>query len=63
MKGKIAYIPQARTLEFHEFELPDVGPGAILAQVTRTNVCGVPAGGSSRGDGEVEPEGEHTSGG
>ena len=40
MKGKVAYIPQARTLEFHEFELPDVGPGAILAQVTRTNVCG-----------------------
>ena len=40
MKGKIAYIPQARTLEFHEFELPDVEPGAILAQVSRTNICG-----------------------
>jgi hypothetical protein len=40
MKGKIAYIPQARTIEFHEFDLPEVEPGAILAQVTRTNICG-----------------------
>ena len=40
MKGKIAYIPQARTIEFHEFDLPDVEPGAILAQVSRTNICG-----------------------
>ena len=40
MKGKVAYIPQARTLEFHEFDLPDVEPGAILAQVSRTNICG-----------------------
>ncbi len=40
MKGKVAYIPQARTIEFYEFDLPEVEPGAILAQVTRTNVCG-----------------------
>ncbi len=40
MKGKIAYIPQARTLEFHEFDLPEVEPGAILADVSRTNICG-----------------------
>ena len=40
MKGKIAYIPQARTIEFHEFDLPEVEPGAILAQVSRTNICG-----------------------
>ena len=40
MKGKIAFIPQARTIEFHEFDLPDVEPGAILAQVSRTNICG-----------------------
>ena len=40
MKGKIAYIPQARTIEFHEVDLPDVEPGAILAQVSRTNICG-----------------------
>ncbi len=40
MRGKVAYIPKARTLEFYEFDLPDVEPGAILARVTRTNVCG-----------------------
>src|SRR5262245_41659039 len=40
MKGKIAYIPQARTLEFHEFELPNVCSSDLLAQVTRTNICG-----------------------
>jgi len=40
MKGTVCYIPQARQIEFHEYEVPDVEPGAILAQVTRTNVCG-----------------------
>ncbi|MBI3301240.1 MAG: zinc-binding dehydrogenase [Deltaproteobacteria bacterium] len=40
MKGKVGYIPQARQIEFYEYEVPDVEPGAILAQVTRTNVCG-----------------------
>jgi D-arabinose 1-dehydrogenase-like Zn-dependent alcohol dehydrogenase len=40
MKGKIAYIPQARQIEFHEYDLPEVEPGAILAQVSRTNICG-----------------------
>jgi len=40
MKGKVAYIPQARQIEFYEYDLPDVEPGAILAQVSRTNICG-----------------------
>ncbi|MCS6926776.1 MAG: zinc-binding dehydrogenase [Candidatus Binatia bacterium] len=40
MKGKVAYIPQARQIEFYEYDLPEVEPGAILAQVVRTNVCG-----------------------
>ena len=40
MTGKVGYIPRAREIEFYEYGLPDVEPGAILAQVTRTNVCG-----------------------
>ena len=40
MTGKVGYIPRAREIEFYEYELPDVEPGAVLAQVTRTNVCG-----------------------
>jgi len=40
MNGKVGYIPQARQIEFYEYELPEVEAGAILTQVTRTNVCG-----------------------
>jgi len=40
MKGTVSFIPKARTIEFFEYDLPEVAPGAILAEVTRTNVCG-----------------------
>jgi D-arabinose 1-dehydrogenase-like Zn-dependent alcohol dehydrogenase len=40
MKGKIAFMPAAHTLEFHEYEVPAVEPGWTLLDVTQSNVCG-----------------------
>lgn len=40
MKGTVSFIPKARTIEFFEYDLPEVAEGAILAEVSRTNVCG-----------------------
>src|SRR5579883_2125992 len=40
MKGKIAFIPRPRTLEFFTCDVPDPEPGAIVLEVTQTNVCG-----------------------
>jgi D-arabinose 1-dehydrogenase-like Zn-dependent alcohol dehydrogenase len=40
MKGRIAFIPSAHTLEFHEYELPAPPAGGVLAEVVQTNVCG-----------------------
>lgn len=40
MKGKVAIMTEPMKLTFAEYELPEVGHGAILVQVTRTNVCG-----------------------
>ena len=40
MKGKIAFMPAAHTLEFHEYEVPPVEPGWMLLDVTQSNVCG-----------------------
>ncbi len=40
MKGKIAFMPGAHTLEFHEYEAPEPGPGWTLLDVTQSNVCG-----------------------
>jgi D-arabinose 1-dehydrogenase-like Zn-dependent alcohol dehydrogenase len=40
MKGKVAVMTEPMKLTFAEYDLPAVGPGAILVQVTRTNVCG-----------------------
>ncbi|HKD66286.1 MAG TPA: zinc-binding dehydrogenase [Candidatus Binataceae bacterium] len=40
MKGKIAFIPRAHTLEFHQYEVPAPEPDGLVAEVTQTNVCG-----------------------
>jgi D-arabinose 1-dehydrogenase-like Zn-dependent alcohol dehydrogenase len=40
MKGRVAYIPQAHQIEFHEYEVPAPAAGAVVASVTQTNVCG-----------------------
>lgn len=40
MKGKVAVMTEPGKLTFAEYEMPEVGPGAILAKVIRTNVCG-----------------------
>ncbi|MGH7864356.1 MAG: zinc-binding dehydrogenase [Candidatus Binataceae bacterium] len=40
MKGKVAFIPEAHKIEFHEYEVPDPPGGGLIAEVTQTNVCG-----------------------
>ena len=40
MKGTVSFIPKARTIEFFDYDLPEVEEGAILAEVSQTNVCG-----------------------
>jgi len=40
MKGKLAVMTEPMKLAFAEYELPPVGPGAVLVEVIRTNVCG-----------------------
>jgi len=40
MKGKIAFIPRPRTIEFYQYEVPDPEPEGLIAEVTQTNVCG-----------------------
>ena len=40
MKGKIAFIPAARTITFHEYEVPAAPAGGAVAEITQTNVCG-----------------------
>lgn len=40
MKGKSAVLTDTRTIDIQEYELPDPGPGGLLAEVVRTNVCG-----------------------
>ncbi len=40
MKGRVAYIPTAHKIEFHEYDVPAPAPGGIVAAVTQTNVCG-----------------------
>jgi D-arabinose 1-dehydrogenase-like Zn-dependent alcohol dehydrogenase len=40
MRGKIAFMPAAHILEFHEYEVPEPGPGWTLLDVTQSNVCG-----------------------
>ncbi len=40
MKGKIAFLPAAHKIEFHEYDVPAPPAGGIVAEVTQTNVCG-----------------------
>ncbi len=40
MKGKIAVMTSPGSLEYQSYDLPEPEPGAILARVRRTNVCG-----------------------
>ncbi len=40
MKGKVAFIPGAHQIEFHEYDVPPPAAGGIIAAVKQTNVCG-----------------------
>ncbi len=40
MKGRIAFIPGAHKIEFHDYDVPAPAAGGIIASVTQTNVCG-----------------------
>jgi threonine dehydrogenase-like Zn-dependent dehydrogenase len=40
VKGKVAYMDSPGSLVYREYDLPDPEPGAILAKVRRSNVCG-----------------------
>jgi D-arabinose 1-dehydrogenase-like Zn-dependent alcohol dehydrogenase len=40
MKGRVAFIPGPRKIEFHEYEVPAPAAGGLIASVTQTNVCG-----------------------
>ncbi len=40
MKGKVAYMDRPGSIVYKEYDLPTPGPGAILATVRRSNVCG-----------------------
>ncbi len=40
MKGRIAFIPAAHKIDFHEYDVPAPPAGGVVAEVTQTNVCG-----------------------
>src|SRR5260370_7545773 len=40
MKGRVAFIPTAHKIEFHEYDVPAPVAGGLIASVTQTNVCG-----------------------
>jgi D-arabinose 1-dehydrogenase-like Zn-dependent alcohol dehydrogenase len=40
MKGQVAVMTKPGILTFREFDVPEPGPGAVVAKMTRTNVCG-----------------------
>jgi D-arabinose 1-dehydrogenase-like Zn-dependent alcohol dehydrogenase len=40
MKGRVAFIPTAHKIEFHEYDVPAPAAGGLVAAVTQTNVCG-----------------------
>jgi D-arabinose 1-dehydrogenase-like Zn-dependent alcohol dehydrogenase len=40
MEGKIAVMTSPENLEYQSYQVPEPEPGAIIAQVARTNVCG-----------------------
>lgn len=39
-KGRIAVMTEPEKLEFQEYDIPSPGPGAVLVEVSRSNVCG-----------------------
>ena len=36
---RIAFIPAAHKIDFHEYDVPAPPAGGVVAQVTQTNVC------------------------
>ncbi len=40
MKGQIALMTEPGKLQYQEYEVPDPAPGAIVARILRSNVCG-----------------------
>jgi D-arabinose 1-dehydrogenase-like Zn-dependent alcohol dehydrogenase len=40
MKGRIAFIPAAHKIDFHEYDVPAPPAGGLVAEVTQSNVCG-----------------------
>ncbi len=40
MKGKVAYMDRPGSIVYMEYEVPSPEPGAIVARVLRSNVCG-----------------------
>jgi threonine dehydrogenase-like Zn-dependent dehydrogenase len=40
VKGRLANMLEPGKLEFREYDVPEPGPGAIIARVVRSNVCG-----------------------
>jgi threonine dehydrogenase-like Zn-dependent dehydrogenase len=40
MKGQIAVMTKPGALEYQEYTVPDPEPGAIIARILRSNVCG-----------------------
>lgn len=40
MRGRVAALVGPETVELKEFEVPDPGPGCLVLEVARANVCG-----------------------
>ena len=40
MKGRVAYMDRPGSIEYREYQVPSPEPGAIVARVLRSNVCG-----------------------
>ena len=40
MKGRIAFVPAAQKIDFHESDVPAPPAGGVVGEVTQTNVCG-----------------------
>ena len=40
MKGRLVNMLEPGKLEFREYDVPEPGPGALIARVVRSNVCG-----------------------
>lgn len=38
--GKLAYLEEPKKIDLREYRVPEPGPGAILTEIIRANVCG-----------------------